>query len=416
MQDEDSHVYSVAEGEAPPRDELLRQIFGVLGLPIDAIGLEPSLRALKAAIEKKEVFLLSTPNVNFLITSRVEPQFRESLLMSDLCVVDGMPITWIARLLGVPIKERVTGADLFDALKLDDRVDRPLRVFLFGGTGDVAARVGEKLNARPRGLKCVGTLNPGVGTVDEMSSEKIIEEINASRADLLAVFLSAKKAQCWLLQNHDRLRIPVRAQFGATINFEAGLINRAPLVLRRAGLEWLWRVKEEPYLWRRYWGDGKSLLRLLLTGALPLAVDSLWTRLRSTRSGEDMEIELSEDDHTVVVNIAGRAIAAHIDKAISAFREALGREKTIDVDVSGITMLDPRFFGLLLMVRKQLKRRGQGLRLIRPSAAINRAFRWNGFEFLLSNEIGGMEDPGRRATRPRIEPSTPSEYRREGLI
>ena len=416
MQDEDSHVDSVAEGEAPPRDELSRQIFGVLGLPIDAIGLEQSLSALKAAIERKEVFLLSTPNVNFLITSRVEPQFRESLLMSDLCVADGMPITWIARLLGVPIKERVTGADVFDALKLDDRVERPLRVFLFGGTGDVAARVGEKLNAQPRGLQCVGTLNPGVGTVDEMSSEEIIQKINASRADLLAVFLSARKAQCWLLQNHDRLRIPVRAQFGATINFEAGTINRAPLVLRRAGLEWLWRVKEEPYLWRRYWADGKSLLHLLLTGALPLAVDSLWSRIRRTRTGEDMAVELSEDNHTVVVHIAGRAIAAHIDKAISAFREALGRQKAIDVDVSGITMLDPRFFGLLLVVRKQLKRRGQGLRLIRPSAAINRAFRWNGFEFLLSNEIGGMEDPGRTATRPRIEPSTPSEYRREGLI
>jgi N-acetylglucosaminyldiphosphoundecaprenol N-acetyl-beta-D-mannosaminyltransferase len=125
---------------------------------------------------------------------------------------------------------------------------------------------------------------------------------------------------------------------------------------------------------------------------------------------------LSEDNRTVVVHIAGRAIAAHIDKAISGFREALGRQKAVDVDVSGIKMLDPRFFGLLLVVRKQLKRRGQRLRIIRPSAAIDRAFRWNGFEFLLSNEIGGKEDPGRAPTRPRIERSTPSEYRREGLI
>jgi N-acetylglucosaminyldiphosphoundecaprenol N-acetyl-beta-D-mannosaminyltransferase len=407
MQD-GSQTYLVAGVEAPPpRDELSRQVFGVLGLPIDAMGLEPSLKALEAAIEKKEVFLLSTPNVNFLISSRVERRFRESLLMSDLCIVDGMPIAWIARLLGVPIKERVTGADLFDALKFDDRFDRPFRVFLFGGADDVAARVGKTLNAQSRGLRCVGTLNPGVGTVDEMSSERIIEAINASGADILAVFLSAKKAQSWLLQNHDRLRIPVRAQFGATINFEAGIINRAPLILRSVGLEWLWRVKEEPYLWRRYWADGKSLLRLLLTGALPLAVDSLWTRLRSTRTGEGIRIELSEDDNTVVVHFSGLAIAAHIDKAISAFREALGREKAIAVDVSSIRMLDPRFFGLLLMVRKQLRRRGQDLRLIRPSPAIIRAFRWNGFEFLLSNEIGGMEDPGRTAKRPRIEPSTP---------
>jgi N-acetylglucosaminyldiphosphoundecaprenol N-acetyl-beta-D-mannosaminyltransferase len=416
MPDCDSKAYSVAEMKPPPRDELSRQVFGVLGIPVDAMGREPSLRALEAAIEKKEVFLLSTPNVNFLVSSRVERQFRETLLMSDLCVVDGMPIAWIARLLGVPIKERVTGADLFDALKFDGRSGRPFRVFLFGGADDVAARVGQTLNAQSCGLKCVGTLNPGIGTVDEMSSEKIIAAINASGADILAVFLSAKKAQSWLLQNHDRLKIPVRAQFGATINFEAGTINRAPLIVQSAGLEWLWRVKEEPYLWRRYWADGKSLLRLLLNGALPLAVDSLWTRLRSTRTGEGLRIELSEDDDKVVVHLSGLAIAAHIDNAISAFRKALGREKAIDVDVSGIRMLDPRFFGLLLMVRKQLRRRGQDLRFIRPSAAIIRVFRWNGFEFLLSNEIGGMEDPGRAAKRPRIEPSTSSEYRREGLI
>ena|SRR5260221_10417146 len=415
LDNNDSKTRSVGEGPASPQDDLARQVFGVLGIPIDAMGLEPSLSALEAAIEKKQVLWLSTPNVNFLISSQVEKQFRESLLMSDLCVVDGMPIVWIARLLGVPIKERVTGADLFEALK-HNRSNRPLRVFLFGGAEDVASSVGRILNAQSGRLKCVGTLNPGVGTVDEMSSEKIIETINASDADILAVFLSAKKAQSWLLQNSDRLKIPVRAQFGATINFEAGTVNRAPLIFRRAGFEWLWRVKEEPYFWRRYWADGKSLLRMLMTGAVPLALDSLWARLRSPRNIEDMRIELSESENTTVVRIAGPAIAAHIDKAISAFRNALAKGKAIDVDVSGIWMLDPRFFGLFLMVRKQLKRRDQNLRLIRPSAAIIRVFRWNGFEFLLSKEIGGMEDPGRATKRPRIEPSTPSEYRREGLI
>jgi N-acetylglucosaminyldiphosphoundecaprenol N-acetyl-beta-D-mannosaminyltransferase len=416
MQGADSQTNPVARVETPHRDELSRQVFGILGIPIDAMGLLPSLRTLEAAVENRETFLLSTPNVNFLVYSQVERQFRESLLMSDLCLVDGMPIVWIARLLGVPIKDRVSGADLFDALKFADRYDRRFGVFLFGGADEVSARVGKTLNAQSRGLKCVGTLNPGFGTVDEMSSGQIIEAINASGADILAVFLSAKKAQAWLLQNHDRLRIPVRAQFGATINFEAGTIKRAPPFLRSAGLEWLWRIKEEPYLWRRYWADGQSLLRLLLTCALPLTVDSLWTRLRGVRTGGGLRIELREDDHSVVVQLFGLAIAVHIDEAIGAFREALGKKKAIDVDVSGASMFDPRFFGLLLMVRKQLRRRGQALRFIEVPPAISRAFRWNRFEFLLSNEIGGMEDPGRTAQRPRIKPPIPSEYHREGLI
>jgi N-acetylglucosaminyldiphosphoundecaprenol N-acetyl-beta-D-mannosaminyltransferase len=395
MQDADLQTNPVVRVEALLRDELSRQVFGILGIPIDAMGLLPSLRTLKAAVESREPFLLSTPNVNFLVSSQVEKQFRESLLLSDLCLADGMPVVWIARLLGVPIKDRVSGSDLFDALKFADRFDRRLGVFLFGGADEVAARVGKTLNAQSLGLKCVGTLNPGFGTVAEMSSQQIIEAINASGADILAVFLSAKKAQAWLLQNHDRLRIPVRAQFGATINFEAWTINRAPPFLRSAGLEWLWRIKEEPYLWRRYWTDGKSLLHLLLTSALPLTLDSLWSRLRSARTGGGLRIELREDDRSVVVHLSGLAIAVHIDEAIDAFREALGKEKAIDVDVSRTNMVDSRFFGLLLMVRKQLRRRGQDLRFIEVPPAIARAFRWNGFEFLLSHEIGGMGDHGR---------------------
>jgi N-acetylglucosaminyldiphosphoundecaprenol N-acetyl-beta-D-mannosaminyltransferase len=372
---------------ASHQDELSRQVFGILGIPIDVTGLLTLLRKLEAAVKYRKPFLISTPNVNFLITSQGEKQFRECLLLSDLCPVDGMPIVWIARLLGIPIKDRVSGADLFDALKLADRFDRRFGVFLFGGADELAALVGKNLNARSGGLKCVGTLNPGFGTVDEMSNEQIIGAINASGADILAVFLNAKKAQAWLLQNHDRLRIPVRAQFGATINFEAGTINRAPPFVRSAGLEWLWRIKEEPYLWRRYWTDGKSLLRLFLTGALPLVVDSLWTRFRSAWTGRGLQIELREEAHAVVVRLSGLAIAVHIDEAIKAFRQALGKEQPIDVDVSGIRLLDPRFFGLLLMVRKQLRRRGQALRFIGLSPAILRAFRLNRFEFLLSDEV-----------------------------
>ncbi len=379
----DSEIDSIPNSH---RDELSRQVFGILGIPIDAMGLLTALRKLDAAVKYRKPFLLSTPNVNFLITSRVEKQFRECLMLSDLCPVDGMPIVWIARLLGVPIKDRVSGADLFHALKFTDRFDRRLSVFLFGGADDLAALVGKNLNAKSGGLKCVGTLNPGFGTVDEMSSEEIIETINASGADILAVFLNAKKAQAWLLQNHDRLRIPVRAQFGATINYEAGTIKRAPLYVRRAGLEWLWRIKEEPYLWRRYWTDGKSLLRLLLIGALPLAVQTLWTRFRSARIGEGLRIELGEQEHAVVVGLSGLAVAAHADEAINAFRQALSKGKAIHVDVSRTRLLDPRFFGLLLMVRKQLLKRGQALRFIGVSPAIVRAFRRNGFEFLLSDE------------------------------
>jgi N-acetylglucosaminyldiphosphoundecaprenol N-acetyl-beta-D-mannosaminyltransferase len=368
---------------SPRQDELSREVFGTLGIPIDPIELSTSVKAVEAAVESRETLLLSTPNVNFLIASRTDESFREALLSSDLCPADGMPVVWIARLLGVPIQDRVSGADLFDALKSLDRSDQRIRVFLFGGASEVAARVGEALNVRSRGLKCVGALNPGFGSVEEMSSDAIIEAINASDADFLAVFLSAKKAQAWLLRNHDRLRVPVRAQFGAAINFEAGRITRAPAFLRFAGFEWLWRIKEEPYLWRRYWSDGKSLLRLVATDLLPLIATTILNRLRSSPAG--LEIELHQDSNSTVVCLAGFATAAYITQAIEAFRTALAQEKAIDIDLSKTITLDPRFFGLLLMVRKGLRRRGQKLRFFGASPAIAKSFRRNGFEFLLFN-------------------------------
>jgi N-acetylglucosaminyldiphosphoundecaprenol N-acetyl-beta-D-mannosaminyltransferase len=404
---------NLSSGMDNPRlDQLSREVYGVLGIPLDALGIAASLKLLQASVESRERFWISTPNVNFLVTSQAEEQFRESLLLSDLCLVDGMPIVWVARLLGVPIEDRVSGADLFDALKI---ADRRIGVFLFGGADEVAQRVGSLLDAQSSGLKCVGFLNPGFGSIDEISGDQILEAINASGADILAVFLSAKKAQTWLLRNYHRISVPVRAQFGATINFEAGIINRAPYFLRRIGLEWFWRIKEEPYLWRRYWADGKSLVRLLLTGAFPLVLDSLWTRLRSARREGGFRIDFCDNEQSVVVHLSGSAVRAHIQEAIGVFREALGKQKRIDLDVSGTTTFDPRFVGLLLMVRKQLRRRGQSLRFIKVPPAVGWAFRWNRFEFLLSDD-GAMEDPGRTFPRSRINPSSGSECHREKLI
>src|SRR4029077_1542805 len=115
------------------RADLSRDVHCVLGLPIDVIDLPTSLQRIRLAAAGTSPFLLSTPNLNFLVNARTDGAFRESVQVSDLCPPDGMPIVWIARLLGIPIKERVAGSDIFDALRLDTSASPPLRVFLFGG-------------------------------------------------------------------------------------------------------------------------------------------------------------------------------------------------------------------------------------------------------------------------------------------
>jgi N-acetylglucosaminyldiphosphoundecaprenol N-acetyl-beta-D-mannosaminyltransferase len=361
-------------------DDLSRNVFGLLGIPLDAIDFGALLGSVDEATGTISPFLISTPNVNFLIKSHKNSQFRESLLMSNLCLADGMPLIWLAKILRIPIYERIAGSDLFGRLKSTSNPMRRLKVFLVGGAEGVAATVAAKLNSEQSGLECVGVINPGFGTIDEMSSPEIIETINASEADLIAVFFGAEKAQAWLMHNHHLLRAPIRAQFGATINFEAGTVRRAPNFMRSTGFEWLWRIKEEPYLWRRYWNDGTMLLKLMITCILPLAFDA------RRRRGEpsDLSVNAKQDIDTCIIELSGVAVDRYVNRAIDPFRMALASGKQIAVDLSKTRDIDARFFGLFLMVRKHLASQGRRLAFTGVSNETKRIFRLNKFEFLLS--------------------------------
>jgi N-acetylglucosaminyldiphosphoundecaprenol N-acetyl-beta-D-mannosaminyltransferase len=283
--------------DATLQSDLARSVYCVLGIPIDAINMSAVVRRVEEAAANRTTFLISTPNLNFLVGSPSDPEFRESLLDSDLCPPDGAPIVWIARLLGLPIKERAAGSD---QLKAGTR-RRRLTIFLFGGAKGVAAAAARTLNAEPGGLNCVGTMDPGFCEVSEMSQDHVIDAINSSGADLLSVSLGAKKGQLWLHRNHHRLTIPVRAHLGAAINFQAGIIKRAPAMMRAWGLEWLWRIKEEHHLLKRYLNDGFALLRLLLTRILPLAVLTRWHRFRHNKKSEDLLIKVTTINRSLSV-------------------------------------------------------------------------------------------------------------------
>jgi N-acetylglucosaminyldiphosphoundecaprenol N-acetyl-beta-D-mannosaminyltransferase len=362
-------------------DDLSRDVYGVLGIPIDAVDLSAVVQRIGAAMRQDAPFLLSTPNLNFLVSSQTDHEFRESLLQSDLCPVDGIPIVWIARLLGIPIQMRVAGSDIFDRLKLEERSS--VKVFLFGGPEGVAPTCSTVLNAQAGGVVCVGTLYPGFGAVENMSTDAFIDAINASDARFLVASLGAQKGQSWLLKNHHRLRIPVRSHLGAAINFQAGLLKRAPLFVRRFGFEWLWRIKEEPHLWRRYLQDGIVLLKLMLTSVLPLALGAVWRRI-FTSSDTALEVAFEQGQSTAI-RLAGHAVERHVADAIPVFREAIGKSNLLTVDISGLRSIDPRFLGLLLTARKQMTARGGRLQIVGASSRLRRTFRLNRFDFLLNS-------------------------------
>jgi N-acetylglucosaminyldiphosphoundecaprenol N-acetyl-beta-D-mannosaminyltransferase len=366
-------------------DDLSRDVYCILGVPVDAIEMPDVLRRIETAAASKVPFFISTPNLNFLVKSWSDEGFRDSLLLSDLCPADGMPIVWIAKLMGIPIKKRIAGSDIFDALKAAYPAKAPLKLFLFGAPEGAGEAAGHAINAAASGLHCRGTFYPGFGSIDDMSRADIIDTINASGADFLVVSLGAQKGQSWLVRNNARLRIPVRAHLGAVINFEADTIRRAPLFMQKAGLEWMWRVLEEPTLWKRYVMDGSVMLRLLITCVLPLVASS-WLHGHEDR---DLTVTRLDGEDCIRMSLHGPAIARHVEKMIPEFREAIATRKRIVLDLSDTSTVDARFLGLLLMLRKRLQAGATNLAFTGLTYSLDKIVRLNNLGFLLAPERTG---------------------------
>ena len=243
----------------------------LLGLPFDLVTMEEARERIFHAADTREQLIFATPNVNFAAQAARDPRFREDVLRCDLCLVDGMPLVWLGRLLGIAFTTRVAGSDLLESL-LTQPGRRALRVYFFGGEEGAAEAAARGVNRPGSGLVPAGAYYPGFVGIEQMSSEAIIQAINASGADFLVVALGAAKGHRWIEANRHRLEVPVISHLGAAINFLGDRVRRAPRWLQRIGLEWLWRIRQEPTLFRRYARDAVFLARVTLGFVLPEAL------------------------------------------------------------------------------------------------------------------------------------------------
>lgn len=354
-----------------------REVHCLLGLPIDAIDLAAAERRIRAAAAGRLPCFMSTPNVNFLIESRSDDAFRNAVLHSDLSVADGMPLVWLARLLGIPVRERVAGASLFEALRGGGSA--PLRVYFFGGPDGVAEAAGRRLALEAKGLACVGYESPGFGPVEEMSSEQTIRRINASGADLLIVALGARKGQAWIERNRPRLTVPVISHLGAVLNFAAGEVARAPRWMQQAGLEWLWRIKEEPALWRRYLHDALALARLLLLRVLPYVWYLRWHR-RSAPA--EARMEARDEGSLYVISLQGAWTRANSAVLRWSLSQAAQAGKDVRLDMTAVSHIDSAFVGLVMLLRGYQQQQGRRLAIVSMPRKVQRVMEYCCAEFL----------------------------------
>lgn len=357
-----------------------RNVHCILGLPFDAIDLAGAIERVREAAAARTPFFLSTPNLNFLIACRSDAAFRDSVINSDLSIADGMPIVWVARLLGVPIQERVAGSGLFEALQASP--ESRLSIYFFGGPDGVAEAARRRVNAQAAGLVCVGSDSPGYGSVEDMSGGEHLAKINESQADFLVVALGARKGQAWIERNRAHLQVPVVGHLGAVINHAAGTVRRAPLWMQKTGLEWLWRIREEPALWRRYAKDGAVFAWLLASRVWP----HFWHRLRhrphpAALAGATVTTETAGNLAMLILQGAwGEANLPRLRERLSGDFLA-GRD--LYVEMAQVSHVDTAFIGLLMLVYGDRKRQGRGLRLGPMREGVRRTFEYACAEFLL---------------------------------
>jgi N-acetylglucosaminyldiphosphoundecaprenol N-acetyl-beta-D-mannosaminyltransferase len=357
-----------------------REVHCILGLPFDAVTMPEVVQRIRDAAAKRTPCFLSTPNLNFLIGCQSDTTFRNSVINSDISTIDGIPIVWIARLLGIPIRERVAGSDLFNQLRAAS--PKQLTVYFFGGMEGVAETACQKLNTPSSGILCVGFESPGFGSVQEMSSDASINKINASDADFLLISLGAKKGQAWIEHNRTRISVPVMSHLGAVINFVAGTVERAPIGIQRLGLEWLWRIKEEPGLWRRYAADGLTFIRLLTTRVIPYA----WLRYWHKPASHELEataIELFDDAGEIVIRLRGAWQQNNLGSLRKNFSSAMLAGKNVRVELEHVSYVDSAFIGLLMLLYGDRKQQGKRLTVCDATKKVRKIFRLSCAEFLL---------------------------------
>jgi N-acetylglucosaminyldiphosphoundecaprenol N-acetyl-beta-D-mannosaminyltransferase len=251
----------------------------ICGLHVDAVSFEETLDLIERAVEERKAGRLSRPralfsaNVDMLVKASRDPAFARDLEAADLLLADGAPLLWMAGAIGSPLPERVAGSDLVPRLAAR-AADRQFSLFLLGSAPGVAARAADRLVREHPGLRIAGTISPPMGFEHSVSERaRIREALCAAAPDVVLVGLGAPKQERWILSERTIAPAAVFIAVGGTFDMLANAKRRAPRVLQHVGLEWAWRLAQEPKrLGRRYLLEDPAVL-LLFAGAA-------WRRLR----------------------------------------------------------------------------------------------------------------------------------------
>ena len=357
-----------------------RPVFCLLGVAFEIIDMPTVLDRFRQAAHDRSRLVLSTPNVNNIVTVQRNAAYRDAVAGCELVVPDGMPLVWMARWLGIRTR-RIAGSDLFQLLMNGEA--GALRVFFFGAPEGVAEAACARLNRDGGPVSGAGWHYPGFGSVAEMTAPEVLARINAAAPDFVVVALGTAKGQQWITRASTGLTAPLLSHLGAVVNFVAGSVRRAPLAMQNLGLEWLWRIREEPALWRRYATDGWALGGLCLRSVLPLVLRRLWRGVVPVRSSARVDLAVL-DAGQKRLTLSGNWLPADLGRLREALTKLTATDGAVLIDAQALGWVDHTFIGLLIRLYGHQNKRGLRFRIDRPSSAFARQLRWHCADYLLA--------------------------------
>jgi N-acetylglucosaminyldiphosphoundecaprenol N-acetyl-beta-D-mannosaminyltransferase len=349
----------------------------ILGVPVDNFTLDSAVQRIISFISDfkidKRPRQVATVNVDFLMNSLSwsssktarHPELLDIIRSADMVTADGMPIVWLSRLLKAPLKGRVTGADLVPALS--EAIEKTGHsIFFLGGKGDIGQQAADKLKTQLPDLNIAGVYSPFVYTEGEEmldskeQDEEIIKHINETYPDILLIGFGNPKQELWFNRNKHKLNAAVTIGIGGTYEFIVGNVSRAPIWIQNSGMEWIYRIFQEPKrLWKRY-VIGLSKLSVL---TLPMLSRSFLHRTKNqsliqSNQAFPSDIKPGSDLNEVKIILSKKLTSESMKVFIDHWETYTFKNKKVIFDYIDVEYIDPNALGILVRFYKRLQNKG----------------------------------------------------------
>lgn len=233
----------------------------LMNTEIDNLTMDETLDAIDSLIKEDNCSYVVTPNVDHIVQLEKDEELKRVYENASLILTDGKPLIWISNWYKTPIKEKISGSDLFPRV-CDLAAKKGYTMYLLGAAEGVADKAAKNLIDKYKGLNIVGTYSPPFGfEKDKVELKKIERQIQKVHPDILIVGLGCPKQEKYMYHHCKELGVPISFGLGASIDFEAGNIKRAPKWMSEHGLEWLYRITQDPKrLAKRYLVDDMKII------------------------------------------------------------------------------------------------------------------------------------------------------------